>query len=69
MANSHLTPTVIAKRVMMHLDNELIAGKLVHRDHEAEFGSTKVGSSVKIRRPVQFSATSGATLTNTRISG
>lgn len=62
MANSHLTPTVIAKRVMMHLDNELIAGKLVHRDHEAEFGSTKVGSSVKIRRPVQFTAVSGATI-------
>ena len=62
MSNSHLTPTKIAKRMMMHLDNELIAGNLVYRDYEAEFGSTKVGSSVKIRRPVQFAATSGATL-------
>ena len=55
--------------MMMHLDNELIAGNLVYRDYEAEFGSTKVGSSVKIRRPVQFSATSGATLTNTSTFG
>jgi hypothetical protein len=62
MANSHLTPTVIAKRMMMHLDNNLIAGNLVYRDYEAEFGSTKVGSSVKIRRPVEFAITSGATL-------
>jgi hypothetical protein len=62
MANSHLTPTVIAKRMMMHLDNNLIAGNLVYRDYQAEFGSTKVGSSVKIRRPVMFSVTSGAVL-------
>lgn len=62
MANSHLTPTAIAKRMMMHVDNHLIAGNLVYRDYEAEFGDTHVGSSVKIRRPVQFGITSGATL-------
>ena len=62
MANSHLTPTAIAKRVLMHLDNNLIAGNLCYRDMESEFGSTKVGSTVTIRRPVQFDITSGATL-------
>ena len=62
MANSLQSPTVIAKRVMMHLDNALIAGNLVYRDAESEFGDTAVGSSVRIRRPVQFEVTSGATL-------
>ena len=62
MSNSHLTPDAIAKRMLMHVDNELIAGNLVYRDFESEFGGTKVGSTVRIRRPVQFDVTEGATI-------
>lgn len=62
MANAFVSPTVYAKRMLMHLDNHLIAGNLVYRDYESEFGSTKVGESVKIRRPVEFEVKAGPTL-------
>lgn len=62
MANSILTPTVIAKRALMNLDNELVMGNLVYRDYESQFGPTKIGDTVTIRRPVDFSVTDGATL-------
>jgi hypothetical protein len=62
MANALLTPTVIAKRALMNLDNELVMGNLVYRDYESEFGPTKIGDTVTIRRPIDFSVTDGATL-------
>lgn len=62
MADSILTPTVIAKEALTQLDNNLQMGNLVYRDYEQEFGPTKIGASVTIRRPVQFSISSGATL-------
>lgn len=62
MANSLLTPTVIAKRALMNLDNNLVMGNLVYRDYESEFGPTKIGDTVTIRRPIDFSVTDGATL-------
>ena len=60
MANSVLTPTIIAKEALMQLENNLVMGQLVHRDYKEEF--VKVGDTVSIRRPVKFSATDGATL-------
>lgn len=49
----------------MQLDNNLVWGNIVHRGYENEFGQSvngnKAGSSVTIRRPVQFSVRSGAT--------
>ena len=62
MANSLITPTVIAKRALMNLDNELVMGNLVYRDYESEFGPTKIGDTVTIRRPNDFSVSDGATL-------
>ncbi len=62
MANSLLTPSVIAKEALMQLDNNLVAAKKVYRDYESEFGATKVGDTVTIRRPVQYTVTDGATL-------
>lgn len=62
MADSILTPTVIAKEALTQLDNNLQAGNLVYRDYEAEFGPTKIGATVTIRRPVQFTVSDGATL-------
>lgn len=65
MANAIITPTVIAKEAIMQLDNNLVWGNIVHRGYENEFGQSvngnKVGSSVTIRRPVQFTVRSGAT--------
>lgn len=62
MANSILTPSVIAKEALMQLENNLVMGNLVHRDYKKEF--VKVGDSVSIRRPVKFTATDGATRSN-----
>ena len=43
MANSVLTIDVIAKEALMHLDNNLVAAKLVHRGHESDFGNAMNG--------------------------
>ena len=65
MSNSLITPTMIAKEAIMQLDNNLVWGNIVHRGYENEFAQSvngnKVGSSVTIRRPVQFTVRSGAT--------
>jgi hypothetical protein len=62
MADVILTPTVIAKEALAQLDNALVMGNNVHRDYETEFTEQKVGSSVTIRKPVQFTVSDGATL-------
>lgn len=61
MANELLTPDVIAREALMQLENQLVAAQLVWRDQEAEFGETKVGDSVRIRRPVQYTVREGPT--------
>jgi hypothetical protein len=62
VANSLITPTVIAKEALMQLENNLVMGNNVHREYKKEF--VKVGSSVNIRRPVKFVASDGATRVN-----
>lgn len=60
MGHTHalLTPTMIAKEALRLLKNNLVMGKLVYRDYEAEFpGKPKKGSSVQIRKPVRFKVT------------
>lgn len=46
----------------MHLENEMVMGKLVHRDYKKEF--VKVGNSVSVRKPVQFTVSDGTTRVN-----
>jgi len=59
MANSLLTPTVIAREGLMQLENNLVLGANVHREYKREF--VKVGNSVTVRKPVRFTETDGAT--------
>src|SRR5262245_47450291 len=59
MAETLLTPSVIAKEALMQLENNLVMAGLVHRDYKNEF--VKVGDTVTIRRPVKFLAQDGAT--------
>ena len=66
MANSLLTPSMIAKESLVHLKNNLVFGRNVHRDYKKEFA--KVGDTVSIRRPVKFTATTGATRSNQDIT-
>lgn len=58
MPNTLLTPQIIAKMAMMEFDNALVLAKKVYREYKQEF--RKVGDTVNIRRPLQFTAGNGA---------
>jgi len=62
MANTLLTPTVIAKEALFQLENNMVMGNLVHRAYKKEF--VKIGDTVTIRKPVKFTVTDGATRSN-----
>ena len=54
MANTILTPDIIAKEALMVLENNLVMADLVHRDYSNEF--VKVGDTITIRKPAKFTA-------------
>ena len=54
MANSFLTPDMIAREALLLLSNNTIAANLVHRDREQEFTGMKIGDTVTIRRRANF---------------
>jgi hypothetical protein len=60
MANTLITPTIIAQEALMQLENNLVMGNQVHREYKKEF--VKVGATVNIRKPVKFDVTDGAIL-------
>lgn len=62
MSNVIVTPSVIANEALMQLENNLVMGKLVHRQYKEEF--VKVGDTVSVRKPVKFTVTDGATRSN-----
>ena len=49
MANTFLTPSVVAREALMVLENNLVMANLVHRDYSDEF--VQVGDTVTIRKP------------------
>ncbi len=55
MANTILTPDIIAREALMVLRNNAVMARLVHRDYSAEFVSG-VGDTITIRRPAKFTA-------------
>ncbi len=65
-SNTLITPTIIAKEALMLLSNNMVMGRLVHREYKNEFA--KVGTSIKIRKPVKFTATSGRTRSHTNVT-
>lgn len=68
MANSTLQIDVIANEALMHLDNNLVAAKLVHRGYEKEFSGNvngfEKGDAISISRPTDFTVRDGATSSN-----
>ena len=66
MANTTLTASIVAKEALVILENELGILKRMYRAHESEFSNKvngyKVGDTVTIRRPADFTVRSGATL-------
>lgn len=55
MANTFLTPSIIAKEAMMQLRANCVMAGLVHRDYSSEFVAG-VGDTVTIRKPATFEA-------------
>lgn len=66
MSNTTLTASVVAKAALMILENELGVIKTMYRAHESEFANTvngyKIGDTINIRRPADFTIRTGATL-------
>jgi len=63
MAQNVLTADVIAKAALMVLENNLIGANLVYRGYEDEFDRNgyKIGDTVMVRRPAQFTVRRGET--------
>lgn len=66
MSNTILTASIIAKEAVMILDNELVMAKKVFRGYEDDFDKKpngyKVGDTLTIRKPVDFTVRDGATM-------
>ena len=66
MSNTTLTADVVAKAALAILDNELGVVKTFHRAYEDEFSNQvngyKIGDTISIRRPADFTIRTGATL-------
>lgn len=54
MANTLLTPSIVAKEALMVLESNLTMVPLVHADYSSEFA--QVGDTVTIRKPAKFVA-------------
>lgn len=55
MANTFLTPDIIAREALMILRNNAVMANLVHRDYSDEFANG-VGDTITIRKPASFVA-------------
>lgn len=64
MAQTFITPTIVAKEALIALENNLVFANLVHRDYADEF--KKVGDTVLIRKPATFTAEAWAGTTITK---
>ena len=55
MANTFLTPDIIAREALMVLRNNAVMAKLVHRDYSNDFIGA-VGDTITVRKPATFVA-------------
>ncbi|WP_043654358.1 P22 phage major capsid protein family protein [Nocardia thailandica] len=56
MANTFLTPDVIARQVLANLYENLVMLPLVHTGYSSEFTNAKVGDTVNVRKPAVLTA-------------
>ena len=54
MANTLITPSIVAREALMSLENNLVMANLVYKDYSNEFA--KVGDTVSARKPATFQA-------------
>ena len=68
MANAVKSVSMIAKEATMILENELVMKKQVYDGYQEEFGKNpngyKIGSTLTIRKPTDFTVRDGATASN-----
>lgn len=68
MANAVKTVSMIAKEATMILENNLVMAKQVHRGYDEEYARNpngyKIGSTITIRKPTDFTVRDGATASN-----
>ncbi|MFE0517319.1 P22 phage major capsid protein family protein, partial [Streptomyces sp. NPDC058964] len=55
MANTFLTPDLIATRALATLYDTTVMAQLVHRDYDSDFRG-RVGDTVTVRKPAVFTA-------------
>ena len=64
MSNTVLTPSIIAAEAVRVLENNLVMAKKVYRDYESDFNKSvngyKVGTTITIRKPTDFTVRDGA---------
>jgi len=65
MANTLVTPSVIAREALLLLESNMVFGNLVFRGHQTDFTGAKVGDTIQVRGPATFTADEydGAALT------
>lgn len=61
MTETLITPDIIAREALFQLKNNMIIGNMVHREYVDEF--SKVGDTVRIRKPNKFYTVNSATMT------
>jgi hypothetical protein len=64
MANTILTPTAVTKEALRILHNNVVIAKKVNRQYDSQFAKSgaKIGTSLYIRIPNQFTVRTGAAL-------
>lgn len=64
MANTTLTSSIIAKKALMVLENDLTLAKGVNRDYSEKFGASsgKIGATYNLRKPPRFLGREGESL-------
>jgi len=62
MANTLITPSIIAKTALVYLKNKTVLANLINRDYDNEFA--KVGDTIQVRKPVYYSAFDGPDITS-----
>lgn len=55
MANTFLTPDIIAREALMVLRNNAVMANLVYRDYSSDFAGA-VGDTITVRKPAKFEA-------------
>lgn len=54
MANTFVTPDVIARQALLSLEEQLVMQPLVYTDVTSDFAAARVGDTINIRKPAVF---------------